>query len=155
MSGVRFREFKKKNFSNEQTRIFTKDGQENVSQTTQRNFPLEGETHSTFQRQIGCREIPLDVRNKLPISKQARLGQKKPQMAEETADLDRCGWIIADNSRQSVASVIIRGFFRPNVVRYDLEFADIFASSNAYFIYPIEKLRIHRFVVRLFERLPA
>jgi len=47
---VRFREFKKKNFSHERTRIFTKEGQENVSQTTQRNFPLEGETHSTFQR---------------------------------------------------------------------------------------------------------
>ena len=148
MLGIRFREFKKKNFSHERMRIFTKEGQENVSQKTQRNFPLEGETHSTFQRQIGCREIPLDVRNKLPISKQARLGQKKPQTAKETADSDRCGWIIADNSRQSAASVIIRGFFRPHVVRYDLEFADIFASSNAYFIYPIEKLRIHRFVVR-------
>src|SRR6266511_2941723 len=68
--------------------------------------------------------------------------------AEETADLDSCEWIVTDNSRQSVASVIIRGFFCPNVVRYDLEFADIFASSDAYFIYPIEKLRIHRSVVR-------
>src|SRR5262249_22885522 len=46
----RFREFKKKNFSHERMRIFTKEGQENVSQKTQRNFPLEGETHSTFQR---------------------------------------------------------------------------------------------------------
>jgi len=69
-------------------------------------------------------------------------------MAEEIADLDKCGWIVRDNSRQSVASVIIHDFFCPNVVRYDLEFADILASSNAYFIYPIEKLRIHRSVVR-------
>jgi hypothetical protein len=68
--------------------------------------------------------------------------------AEETADLDRSGWIVTDNSRQSVASVIIRGFFCPNVVRYDLDFADILASSNAYFIYQIEKLRIRRSVVR-------
>ena len=52
---------------------------------------------------------------------------------EETADLDKCGWIVTDNSRQSVASVIIHGFLCPNVVRYDLEFADILASSNAYF----------------------
>jgi hypothetical protein len=62
------------------------------------------------------------------------LARKKPQTAEETADLDKCGWIVMDNSRQSVASVITHGFFCPNVVRYDLEFAEILASSNAYFI---------------------
>jgi hypothetical protein len=68
--------------------------------------------------------------------------------AEETADLVRREWIVTDNSRQLVAAVIIHGLFCPNVVRYDLEFADIFASSNAYFIDPVEKLRIHRSVVR-------